>query len=92
MLRLRVRRLAPASFVFLSIIGTASAQDVITVSGDITTRPDGGPVPGAAVAIVGGGGRATADANGHYTLSAPRSAVRAGRPVPNGRAYRKVDL
>ena len=63
----------------LSIGGTTFAQDVITISGTVTTRADGLPVPGATVAIVGAGATATADASGRYTLQVPRSMARDGR-------------
>ena len=57
----------------------ASAQDLISVSGAITTRADGLPVPGAVVAIVGDDATAVSEASGRYTLRAPRSIVRDGR-------------
>jgi Carboxypeptidase regulatory-like domain len=65
-----------ALYVFLSIAGTAFAQDAITISGTIRTRADGSPVPGAVVSVVSPGANltATADASGKYTLEvrAPR--------------------
>jgi iron complex outermembrane receptor protein len=54
----------------------ARAQDAITVSGTITTRPDGSTVPGAIVAVVGTNRATTTDAAGRYVLEVPRSAVR----------------
>ena len=54
----------------------AFAQDAVTLSGTITTRIDGQPVPGAVVTVVGAlpAVQATADATGRYTISVPRPA------------------
>lgn len=54
----------------------ARAQDTITISGTITTRPDGSTVPGAVVAVVGTNRATTTDATGRYVLEVPRSSVR----------------
>ncbi|HXI27510.1 MAG TPA: TonB-dependent receptor [Vicinamibacterales bacterium] len=59
--------------------GAASAQDVILVSGAITTRVDGLPVPGAVITIGDVESRAEADASGFYMLRVPGAAVRDGR-------------
>jgi hypothetical protein len=42
----------------------AVAQDLLTISGVVTTRADGMPVPGAVVSIVGAAASATTDASG----------------------------
>jgi iron complex outermembrane receptor protein len=63
----------------LAVARAAAAQDLITISGTITTRVDGLPVPGAVVSVVGADVIATSDANGRYTLEPPRSLVRADR-------------
>ena len=73
------QRLFGALLILLAVAGAAAAQDAIAVSGTITTRADGLSVPGARVSIVGADASATTDANGRYTLTAPRSAVRNGR-------------
>src|SRR5262245_43907318 len=52
----------------------AAAQDVLTISGAVTTRADGLPVPGAVVSLVGADVTATTDAGGRYTLPVPSSA------------------
>src|SRR5262245_12407014 len=58
----------------------AAAQDVVRVSGSITTRVDGVPVPGAVVAIADGDGASVvSDASGFYLLRVPASAVHDGR-------------
>ncbi len=68
-----------ALLVLVTIGRAASAQDVISISGAVTTRADGLSVPGAVVSIVGADATATTDASGRYTLQAPRSIVRADR-------------
>jgi iron complex outermembrane receptor protein len=59
--------------------GAASAQDVLTISGVVTTHADGLPAPGAVVSVVGADITATTDATGKYTLQVPRSAIRANQ-------------
>jgi iron complex outermembrane recepter protein len=56
----------------------ASAQDLISISGAITTRADGLPVPGAVIAIVGADASVTSEASGRYALRASREIVRDG--------------
>jgi iron complex outermembrane recepter protein len=63
----------------LTIGRVAVAQDLLTVSGTVTTRADGLPVPGAAVSVVGAESSVSTDASGRYTLQAPRSVARGGR-------------
>jgi iron complex outermembrane recepter protein len=62
-----------------AIAAAAAAQDSITISGMITTRADGLAVPGAIVSIAGTSVTATADANGRYTLQAPRAMIHGER-------------
>ena len=59
----------------------AFAQDVVTISGTITTAVDEAPVPGAIVSVADASPAITATAgeNGRYTLAVPRSLVRYGR-------------
>ena len=68
--------LAASLLLCLTVTGTASAQDVITIAGVITTRADGGPVADAVVSVVDVVASAMTDASGRYSLQAPRSAVR----------------
>jgi iron complex outermembrane receptor protein len=63
----------------LAVGRPALAQDVISISGAVTTRADGLSVPGAVVSVVGSNASASTDASGRYTLQVPRSAVREGR-------------
>ena len=51
-----IRRLLWAFLVCAAVGRVASAQDLISVGGVITTRVDGLPVPGAVVSIVWGWG------------------------------------
>src|SRR5262245_47457227 len=66
------------TLVFL-ISGSASAQDLVSISGTVTTRADGSPVPDAVVTIVGVDMKTTTDASGRYRLDVPRHALRAAR-------------
>ena len=66
--------------VLCLLIGrVAAGQDVISISGTVTTRPDGAPVPDAVVTVVGADVKATTDANGRYTLEVPRDRLRGER-------------
>jgi iron complex outermembrane recepter protein len=78
-LPISTRDLLAASLLCLTITVTASAQDVVTIVGTITTRADGVPVAGAVVSVVDTDATATTDASGRYRLPAPRSAVRGDR-------------
>jgi hypothetical protein len=53
----------------------AQAQSAITVSGVVTTRDDGLPLPGATVAIESLNVSATTDGEGRYRLEVPASAA-----------------
>jgi iron complex outermembrane receptor protein len=70
-----MKRLFWAWLLVLAIGRVAAAQDVIVISGAVTTRADGLSVPGAAVSVVGTDLSATADAGGRYTVTVPRSAI-----------------
>ena len=63
----------------LAVGRPALAQDVISISGTVTTRADGLSVPGAVVSVVGSSASASTDASGRYMLQLPRAAVREGR-------------
>ena len=71
--------------LLLVVARAAIAQDLLTVSGVVTTRADGMPVPGATVSVVGADASATTDASGSYVLQAPRARV------PGNRMQLKVD-
>ena len=51
--------------------GVASAQELLTISGSVTTRVDGLAVPGALVSVVGTDVTTTTDDVGGYTLQVP---------------------
>ena len=57
----------------------AAAQTPAAISGVVTTRADGQPVPGATVELVGTTTRATTDNDGRYTLDVPAALARSGR-------------
>ena len=54
-----IGRLPWVLLLILAFGGAAAAQDVITISGAVTTRADGLPVPGAVVSVVGADASAT---------------------------------
>jgi iron complex outermembrane recepter protein len=78
-MKIAIRRSLWAVLLVLAIGRVAAAQDVVTISGTVTTRADGLSVPGATVSIVGSDITTTADANGRYALKVPRSLVRGDR-------------
>lgn len=58
---------------------TVLAQETLTITGVVTTRVDGLPIPGAVVSVIGTDATATADESGRYSVQVPQSAVRGGR-------------
>ena len=68
-----------ALLLWLLISTTASAQDIISISGTVTTRADGLSVAGAVVTVLGVDVQATTDANGRYSLQVPRDRLRGER-------------
>ena len=67
-------------FLLCVAVGTtATAQDLISIAGAVTTRADGLSMPGAVVSVVGSTATTTTDTSGRYTLQVPRSAVRDGQ-------------
>ncbi|HET7694139.1 MAG TPA: TonB-dependent receptor [Vicinamibacterales bacterium] len=65
--------------LFAAIGGTAAAQAPSTITGVVTTKADGLPVPGAAVALVGSDVTVTTGNDGRYTIELPPAFVRAGK-------------
>ena len=77
------RRLAVAVLAVLALVPSlpAFAQGPVTITGLVTTREDGLPLPGATVSIESLNVSATTDAEGRYRLEVPASARRpGGRP------------
>lgn len=74
-----MRRSMCVVMLLLVVARAAIAQDLLTISGVVTTRADGMPVPGATVSIVGADASATSDASGSYTLQAPRARAAGNR-------------
>ena len=56
-----------------------SAQATTTITGVVTTKADGLPVPGATVSLVGSNVTATTDNAGKYQLEVPPAFARAGK-------------
>jgi iron complex outermembrane receptor protein len=59
----------------LSLAVPLLAQPAVTVTGVVTTREDGLPLPGATVAIESLGSSAVTDAQGRYRIEVPPTAV-----------------
>src|SRR5436190_3887396 len=78
-MRALLGRLTYAVLVLLTTASLVAAQDIVTISGTVTTRADGLSVPGAQVSVVGSTQTAITDATGHYSLAVPRSLVRGDR-------------
>ncbi|HMF99120.1 MAG TPA: TonB-dependent receptor, partial [Vicinamibacterales bacterium] len=79
-MRITIRLLFWVCLACAVIARAASAQDLLLVSGSITTRADGSPVPGAVVTIAGGDeGGVVSDASGFYLLRVSASMVHDGR-------------
>jgi len=74
-----IRRLTYVALVLLTTAPLVAAQEIVTVSGTVTTRADGLSVPGARVSVEGSADSVVTDANGHYALAVPRSLVRGDR-------------
>ncbi len=54
-------------------------QSSTLITGTVTTKADGLPVPGATVSLVGSNVVATTDSTGKYQLEVPPAFVRAGK-------------
>jgi hypothetical protein len=77
--RVLIRRSTCLLMLLLVASRVGAAQDLVTVSGSVTTRVDGMPVPGAVVSVVGADASTVTDANGRYTIQAPNRRGRGGR-------------
>ncbi|MCX2472806.1 TonB-dependent receptor [Pedobacter sp. MC2016-05] len=62
-----MKKLLQSLFILLFIAGTAIAQER-TITGTVTGKEDGLPLPGVSVKIKGASGGTTTGANGKYTL------------------------
>ncbi len=65
-----MKKLILSLFVFLSLAAAASAQDR-TVTGTVTDKDGGLPLPGVSIRVVGAQGGAVTGVNGKYTLKVP---------------------
>ena len=81
MVRVFSWRRALALLVGLTVSSPVFAQDIVTISGTITTAADHAPVPGAVISVSASATviTATAGEDGRYSLTLPRALVRAGR-------------
>ncbi|WEK19398.1 MAG: SusC/RagA family TonB-linked outer membrane protein [Candidatus Pedobacter colombiensis] len=62
-----MRKLLQSLFILMFVAGAAMAQDR-TVTGTVTGKDDGLPIPGVSVKIVGTANGTSTDANGKYAL------------------------
>ncbi|MDQ3169717.1 MAG: carboxypeptidase-like regulatory domain-containing protein, partial [Acidobacteriota bacterium] len=66
----QLRFLATALFCVLSFAAVAHAQESV-ITGQVTTKEDGAPLPGAVVSIPSLNLSATTDQEGRYQLAVP---------------------
>ncbi len=78
-MRTAARRLTGIVGIWTVLSIALAAQVLSTVSGVVTTRVDGLPLPGAMITLVGSDLSATTDSEGKYKLEIPPAFVRAGR-------------
>ena len=71
-------RRATFLIVFWSLPVLVIAQIPAMLTGTVTTRADGLPVPGAVVSLVGTDVSATTDTEGKYRLEIPQAYARTG--------------
>lgn len=69
-----MKKLLQSVFVLMLIAVSAFAQQR-TITGTVTGKGDGLPMPGVSVRIKGATGGTSTDANGKYTISVPAGAV-----------------
>ncbi len=69
-----MKKLLQSLFMFLLIASTAMAQDR-TISGTVTAKEDGLPIPGVTVKIQGSKVGATTNSSGQYTIKTSAGAV-----------------
>ncbi|WP_316834147.1 SusC/RagA family TonB-linked outer membrane protein [Pedobacter nutrimenti] len=62
-----MKKLILSLFLFLAIAGSASAQDR-TITGKVTGKEDGLPIPGVSVKIKGAQGGTSTNSNGTYSI------------------------
>jgi iron complex outermembrane recepter protein len=70
-----IQRLLWALVCVLAVGGAASAQDVITISGRVTTRANDVAIPGVVVSIAGADATTTTDERGRYSLRIARASL-----------------
>ncbi|WP_316849957.1 SusC/RagA family TonB-linked outer membrane protein [Pedobacter agri] len=69
-----MKKLLQSLFVLMLLAGSAWAQNR-TITGTVTAKEDGLPLPGASIRVKNATGGTTSDVNGRYTLSVPAGTV-----------------
>jgi len=69
-----MKKLLQSLFILLFVVSTAAAQNR-TITGTVTSKEDGLPLPGVSVKVKGTNIGASTGANGRFTLSVPASAA-----------------
>lgn len=69
-----MKKLILSLFVFLTVAGAAMAQNR-TITGTVTAKEDGKPLPGVSVRIKGASGGISTNANGKYSLVVPSGGI-----------------
>ena len=69
-----MKKLILSLFVFLSIAAAAMGQDR-TITGTVTGKDDGQPIPGVSVKVRGAQGGAQSDSDGKYAIKVPTGAT-----------------
>ncbi len=69
-----MKKLIQSLFILLFLAGSAVAQNR-TITGTVTSKEDGLPIPGVSVKVRGTNNGASTDANGRFSLSIPSNAT-----------------
>jgi TonB-linked SusC/RagA family outer membrane protein len=69
-----MKKLLQSLFILLFVAGSAMAQNR-TITGTVTGKDDGKPLPGVSVKIKGAKGATQTDADGTYSISVPTAAT-----------------
>ncbi|MDB5021162.1 MAG: hypothetical protein JWQ28_2289 [Pedobacter sp.] len=69
-----MKKLLQSLFILLFVAGTAMAQNR-TITGTVTGKDDGKPLPGVSVKIKGAKGATQTGSNGSFTIAVPTSAA-----------------
>ena len=78
-MRIDLRRLLSILGIVVCLAPAAEAQTPATITGQVTTRADGLPVPGAVVSLGGTSVTVTTGNDGRYSIDVPPALARVGR-------------